>query len=79
MEARDQMHTITDTDEETKTDSQKMFDMGLKGVNPYPSAEFSPNGSIKERNDSERAQRLSGYPRFLRRWRREPEIGVATG
>ena len=36
MEARDQMHTITDTDEGTKTDSQKMFEMGLRGGKPAP-------------------------------------------
>ena len=34
MEARDQMHTMTDTDEATKTDSQKMFEMGLKDGKP---------------------------------------------
>lgn len=36
MEARDQMHTIADTDEETKTDSQKMFEMGLRDGKPVP-------------------------------------------
>ncbi len=36
MEARDQMHTIADTNEGTKTDSQKMFEMGLKGGKPSP-------------------------------------------
>ena len=36
MEARDQMHTMTDTDEATKTDSQKMFEMGLKDGKPAP-------------------------------------------
>ena len=36
MEARDQMHTIADTNEATKTDSQKMFEMGLRGGKPAP-------------------------------------------
>ena len=36
MEARDQMHTIADSDEATKTDSQKMFEMGLRGGKPGP-------------------------------------------
>ena len=36
MEARDQMHTIADTDEGTKTDSQKMFEMGLRAGKPAP-------------------------------------------
>lgn len=36
MEARDQMHTIDDTDEGTKTDSQKMFEMGLRDGKPAP-------------------------------------------
>ena len=36
MEARDQMHTIADTDEATLTDSQKMFEMGLRDGKPAP-------------------------------------------
>ena len=36
MEARDQMHTIADADERTKTDSEKMFEMGLRDGKPAP-------------------------------------------
>ncbi|MCZ6676442.1 MAG: GguC family protein [Candidatus Poribacteria bacterium] len=38
MEARDQMHTIANQDETAKTDSQKIFEMGLEEGRPEPGA-----------------------------------------
>lgn len=76
MEARDQMHTITDTDEETKTDSQKMFEMGLKGGKPSPGKRgiqpewfYKGNGTVlRGHND------LLDIPDFSEDGGEEPEI-----
>ena len=70
MEARDQMHTIADTNEATKTDSQKMFEMGLRGGKPAPGERgIQPEWFYKGNGTVLRGpQRLSRYPRLLRRW-----------
>ena len=76
MEARDQMHTITDTSEATKTDSQKMFEMGLKGGKPVPGKRgiqpewfYKGNGTIlRGHND------FLDIPDFTEDGGEEPEI-----
>ena len=76
MEARDQMHTITDASEATKTDSQKMFEMGLKGGKPasgkrgiQPEWFYKGNGTVlRGRND------FLDIPDFSEDGGEEPEI-----
>ena len=76
MEARDQMHTIADTSEATKTDSQKMFEMGLKGGKPAPGKRgiqpewfYKGNGTIlRGHND------FLDIPNFTEDGGEEPEI-----
>ncbi len=76
MEARDQMHTITDTDETTKTDSQKMFEMGLRDGKPAPGQRgiqpewfYKGNGTIlRGHND------FLDIPDFSEDGGEEPEI-----
>lgn len=76
MEARDQMHTIADAGEQTKTDSQKMFEMGLKGGKPEPGRRgiqpewfYKGNGAIlRGHND------FLDIPDFTEDGGEEPEI-----
>ena len=76
MEARDQMHTIADTDEAAKTDSQKMFEMGLRDGKPAPGQRgiqpewfYKGNGTIlRGRND------FLDIPDFSEDGGEEPEI-----
>ena len=76
MEARDQMHTVTNAGEATKTDSQKMFEMGLKGGKPPPGGRgiqpewfYKGNGAIlRGHND------FLDIPDFTEDGGEEPEI-----
>ena len=76
MEARDQMHTIADTNEATKTDSQKMFEMGLRDGKPAPGQRgiqpewfYKGNGTIlRGHND------FLDIPDFSEDGGEEPEI-----
>ena len=76
MEARDQMHTIVNADEATKTDSQKMFEMGLKDGKPEPGARgVQPEWFYKGSGASLRGHNdFLDIPDFTEDGGEEPEI-----
>lgn len=76
MESRDQMHAAAAADESTKSDSRKMFEMGLRGGKPPAGAEgVAPEWFHKGNGHVLRGHRdLLEIPSFALDGGEEPEI-----